>query len=183
MSAWMSSANRESNPVGFERFDKDTTGYVLFPKSALGLMQNCDLPPPVKLFSGPNETLLSKEKGELEILKALRLSQTRAREAERKLRTLIKEKDELSRMLVDDSLRLFAYRQWVRLLELELNLQRRQQQKKEDDVMNYADESKEEENYEKDGIISTKNQWCTAIGLCLAFAGFGFALGYYSYLF
>lgn len=136
------------------------------PTVGFDLMQNCDLPPPLKVFMGPEKTILSSSssiksrlfspiiqmatKGnredqegndndefndddvyrndmvgvnydKLELLKALRLSQTRAREAEKKARVLAKEKDCLSRVLVDEAKILFAHRQWVRLLELQVS--------------------------------------------------------------
>ncbi|KAI8536333.1 hypothetical protein RHMOL_Rhmol10G0248900 [Rhododendron molle] len=112
-------------------------------KSGLDLMQNCDLPPPSKIFTGPDKSVLTsmnrifnnvavadeeEESDEingigdekLELLKALRLSQTRAREAEKKAAGLAKERDFLRNALMEDSLKLFAYRQWVKLLEFEL---------------------------------------------------------------
>ncbi|XP_030499754.2 uncharacterized protein LOC115715094 [Cannabis sativa] len=125
----------------------------------LDLMQNCDLPPPMKVYLGPEKTIVppsmkqynrlfnpmsmglnnNPEKGDknefddddddavvgagnydkLELLKALRLSQTRAREAEKKIKVMAKEKDSLSKALVDEAKILFAHRQWVRLLELQ----------------------------------------------------------------
>ncbi|CAK9171954.1 unnamed protein product [Ilex paraguariensis] len=92
-------------------------GLMLSPKSGIELMQNCDLPPPLKVFSGPDKKVIppmnsligqeeeavafpmsrSGSEGEnLELLRALRLSQTRAREAERKAQVLVKERDTLS---------------------------------------------------------------------------------------
>ncbi|KAJ1398536.1 hypothetical protein SESBI_31015 [Sesbania bispinosa] len=64
------------------------------------------------------------EKGKVELLKALHASQTRAREAEKKISVLRKERDGLSIALLEEAMQLFAYRQHVRLLELQvLNLQ------------------------------------------------------------
>ncbi|KAI3451193.1 hypothetical protein Pfo_007858 [Paulownia fortunei] len=153
MAGWIA-ANQRPKPGAFERIDKDM-GSILSPKPTLNLMQNCDLPPPIKLFSGADKTFHSSiskiysrgggqeaeedeqlhmnndcsENDKLEVLKALRLSQTRAREAERKLGVLSKEKDALSNLLVDESLRLFAHRQWVNLLEFQVfKLQRQQQE-------------------------------------------------------
>lgn len=118
------------------------------------LMQNCDLPPPSKVFLGPDKTVIfsmnrvcnisgkeeeqdSKhygtyqlEKGDdekedkMELLKALEASQTRAREAEKMAAILRKQRDGLSIALLEEAMKLFACRQQVRLLELQvLNLQ------------------------------------------------------------
>ncbi|CAN1261734.1 hypothetical protein LINPERPRIM_LOCUS10966 [Linum perenne] len=101
------------------------------------LMQNCDLPTPSKLYFGSNDLIISsmnrvfammvQEKGQgdeeergkekLELLKAVRLSQTRAREAEKRAESLGKDKEWISNALSAESLQLFAYRQWSKLLE------------------------------------------------------------------
>ncbi|KAJ6289114.1 hypothetical protein OIU76_025001 [Salix suchowensis] len=68
----------------------------------------------------------------LELLKALRLSQTRARDAERKAASLIKERDCVANALFHDSSQLFAYRQWVRLLEFQVLKAQEQQWKQQE---------------------------------------------------
>ncbi|CAI8598190.1 unnamed protein product [Vicia faba] len=116
------------------------------------LMQNCDLPPPSKVFLGSDKTVIlsmnkvcnisgkekeqdskhcglengDDEKDKRELLKALKASQTRAREAEKMAAILNKEKDDLSVALLEEAMQLFACRQRVRLLELQvLNLQQK----------------------------------------------------------
>ncbi|OIV97503.1 hypothetical protein TanjilG_11027 [Lupinus angustifolius] len=126
--------------------------------AGLELMQNCDLPPPSKVFMGPDKALMlsmdrvcsigckeeqSKNSGscgiengdndgdKMELLKALQASQTRAREAEKKAATLRKERDILSMALMEEAMHLFAFRQQVRFLELQVSnsqSQRQQQQ-------------------------------------------------------
>lgn len=93
-------------------------------------MQNCDLPPPSKVFKGLDNILIRPEySGEgngdvFEVLKALRSSQTRAREAEKKCESLTRERDFLSNGLMKEAMRLYGYKQQVRLLELQVfNLQ------------------------------------------------------------
>ncbi|KAI4345278.1 hypothetical protein L6164_012415 [Bauhinia variegata] len=122
------------------------------------LMQNCDLPPPSKVFRGGsgktvmfsmnrvcnngiesvgkeqdsdnckngfeffnwvNEGKIDNDK--VELLKALRSSQTRAREAEKKAAILGKEKECLSDVLLRDAMQLFGYRQQLRLLQLQVS--------------------------------------------------------------
>ncbi|KAG2406813.1 hypothetical protein LR48_Vigan03g308800 [Vigna angularis] len=56
----------------------------------------------------------------MELLKALQASQTRAREAEKKAVVLKKERECLEIVLLGESMHLFAYRQQVRLLDLQL---------------------------------------------------------------
>ncbi|PIN24606.1 hypothetical protein CDL12_02657 [Handroanthus impetiginosus] len=187
-----------ANQMSNHRIENDM-GSIVSPKLTLNLMQNCDLPPPLKLISGPDETFLtsiSKIHGlgrgqeaeennqklfhtykdcsgddKLELLKALRLSQSRAREAERKLTVLTMEKDVLSNLLVQDSLRLFAHRQWITLLEFQvLKLQRQL----EDRHRNYAAPGSPKDHYENSG----SNKWGAAIALLMAITGMGYALGY-----
>ncbi|KAK7387534.1 hypothetical protein VNO78_28412 [Psophocarpus tetragonolobus] len=106
------------------------------------LMQNCDLPPPSKFFMGSDNSVKltmnrfyniagegeeqdskysgADERDKMELLKALQASQTRAREAEKKAAVLEKEREGLSVILLEESMHLFAYRQQVRLLELQV---------------------------------------------------------------
>lgn len=116
--------------------------------SGFDLMQNCDLPPPSKVFMGTDKSVIlsmnrvyniagkgeeedkknsgayriengDDERDKMELLKALQASQTRAREAEKKASILRKEKEGLSMALLEEAMHLFAYRQQVRLLELQ----------------------------------------------------------------
>ncbi|PON41439.1 hypothetical protein PanWU01x14_289620 [Parasponia andersonii] len=167
------------------------------PVVGFDLMQNCDLPPPLKFFMGPEKTIVSSstkyrpfspiQKGidnreeendnnefdgdvyrsdvvgdsydKLELLKALRLSQTRAREAEKKAKVLAKEKDRLSRALVDEAKVLFAHRQWVRLLELQVS-----------SLCSKSKADHHDEDHDRDhGCIT----WVMALAFCLGIAAFG----------
>ncbi|EEF28282.1 uncharacterized protein LOC8278149 [Ricinus communis] len=146
MAGWAASNNNKKlNPGALDENDI-LMGALLARKSSIDLLQNCDLPPPLKVFSGSDRTIRSSmnrvfsmmgkeeennefdihgsvgggENGKLEILKALRLSQTRAREAEKKAASLAKENDCISNALLRESMQLFAYRQWVRLLEVQV---------------------------------------------------------------
>ncbi|XP_050371250.1 uncharacterized protein LOC126789166 [Argentina anserina] len=164
--------------------------FLGLPKSAgLDLIQNCDLPPPMKVFTGSaDKTVVSsinricsmttpedhensheltdmygrdgrQNYEKLELLKALRLSQTRAREAEKKAEKLAREKECLSNDLLAEAKELFAYRQWVRLLELK--------------VSELHSQFAEQEHQECCGCET----WIVALALCLGFAGVGFAFG------
>ncbi|KAM3315807.1 hypothetical protein ACQJBY_034124 [Aegilops geniculata] len=97
------------------------------------LLLNCDLPPPAKLF-GPLPALhLQRERlesaggadekgngdGKDSLLRALRLSQSRAREAEEKLAAAAASSGGLAALLVRDAVALSAHRRWVMMLEAE----------------------------------------------------------------
>ncbi|KAM3231032.1 hypothetical protein ACQJBY_061284 [Aegilops geniculata] len=92
------------------------------------LLLNCDLPPPAKLF-GPLPALHlppraggTDEKGDGgkdSLLRALRLSQSRAREAEEKLAAAAASSGGLAALLVRDAVALSAHRRWVMMLEAE----------------------------------------------------------------
>ncbi|KAL2528005.1 hypothetical protein Fot_20606 [Forsythia ovata] len=186
MAGWLA-ANHKS-----KRTDIDM-GFTFSYKSGLDLVQNCDLPPPIKLFAGPvnkigkvagqevvdDEVLMSKdsEDGKFEILKALRLSQTRAREAERKCSVLLKEREALSNLLLDESLRLFAYQQWVRLLEFQVSKLEREQ--RTESLKSDAGGIPRWEDY---GEGSSSMKRYAAAAFCLAIAGMGLAIGC-SYIF
>lgn len=100
--------------------------------SPFELIRNCDLPPPQNLFPGiddPAATGLGDEErrlrphagdGNLDLLRALRLSQTRAREAEERSAGAAAQRDAVASALIGEAARSSAYRQWVRALELEV---------------------------------------------------------------
>ena len=135
-------------------------------KSGMELMQNCDLPPPVKVFAGSNKTVISsmdricgmmgredgtRDEKKMELLRALHRSQTRAREAERKAAVMAKERDFISNALLVESLQLLAYRQWVKLLEFQVsNLQSQQKKQQEQwSFVGMGGSVMEEDDYEE----------------------------------
>lgn len=168
-------------------------GALLSQKSGIDLLQNCDLPPPVKVFSGWDTTVISPvnrvfglmsreedntgfdinggENEKLELLKALRLSQTRAREAEKKAANLVKERDFISNALLRESMQLFAYRQWLRLLEAQVFKLQSEWQPQEK-----FDEGKDCEGGGGGG--GGGMAWVVAgMAVCLGIAGVGLAFG------
>lgn len=162
-------------------------GYVFSPKTTISLMQNCDLPLPTKLFTGGDGVFvpsISKIYGleldnrvkiyrddKLEILKALHLSQTRATEAEKKLRILAEEKETVSRLLLNESMILLAHRQWVNLLEFHVMKLEREGQ---EEGRERASDQGEEWSMRED---CSSKKWYAAVAVCFAIAGVGFALG------
>ncbi|KAJ4850490.1 hypothetical protein Tsubulata_011951 [Turnera subulata] len=206
MAGWASN-NQKMNSRSPFLSDKDILmGTLLSPKSSgIDLMQNCDLPPPQVVFSGSHNMILSslneafnmkaaaKGRGEddkydlgdekLELLKALRLSQTRAREAERKAASLVVERDRLSAALLKESMQLFAYRQWVRLLEVQVLMSQRElSQSKEQTSCGDCGESeaaagellKKGKGFVEDEDGIDDQSWIVALVLCLGFVGFAF---------
>lgn len=188
--------NSVLNPgVLYGEEDYKVKGHQLFSyKSGFELMQNCDLPPPVKVFAGPEKIILSpitredfdgsggmEFSGEkLELLKALRLSQTRAREAERKLCILSKERDDLSKFLLEESLQLFAYKQWLKLMEYQVSKLEKQEKKKKQECAacqrgTICWDAAKIEDEEDDQKGSKSMKWFVAFAFCLGIAGFGFA--------
>lgn len=162
-------------------------------KSGVDFMQNCDLPPPLKVFTGLDKAVAlsmsrvcsigqdqndedeGNDENSLELLKALRLSQTRAREAEKKIAELAEEKDRLSNALVKDSLQLFGYRQCVRLLEIQvskLQSQLLKQNKNSDSDTCSCD--KQDEGIEAGN--GDEISWLVALALCLGIATVGFCI-------
>lgn len=170
----------------------------------LELLQNCDLPPPLKVFTGLNKTVISSmdrncrligkvddhqdkdlniytsdnNDKKLELLKALRLSQTRAREAEKEAATLALERDRLSNSLLDQAREMFAYRQWVRFLELKISSLNQKWVPSKKHACYDCGSSKivkiMEEGDEGEGVSFS---WMFALKLCLGIAGVGFVLG------
>lgn len=149
------------------------------------LLQNCDLPPPLKVFPGINPTaklygLMGDQEDEEDgfcggddrvgLLKALQLSQTRAREAEKRIEGFTKERDCLSDAVLRESLQGMAYRNWVRVLECQvsvLKLKVKQQEgEKEGRVVKMGEGGEE--------VSGWFFSWVIPLGI--AGLGFGFAL-------
>ncbi|XP_049372085.1 uncharacterized protein LOC125836989 [Solanum verrucosum] len=184
MAGWLMN-NQKLSPMGL-MINKDEMNYVFGQKQKSSLdflMQNCDLPPPLKVFSGPDmnddnvkeaniEVRQELGSDRLEVLKALRRSQTRAREAERKYLALQKEKEALSNLMLDESARALAYRNWIKVLELQLlQLKTQKQQKQQQQQYEHVDEwnrTKEDENG-TNGVT-----WLIAVAFCLGIAAIGY---------
>ncbi|XP_029124399.1 uncharacterized protein [Elaeis guineensis] len=152
---------------------------------ATDLLQNCDLPPPLKLFSPieddekknkitainstplvPQNSLPTPAPSEnSSLLRALRLSQTRAREAEKKASLANARNEHMATLLLEESLRLSAHRQWVKLLEAEVAM-----------LQEKILWSRTEEHAEGDAMPAAAT-WCLALALCLGIGGVGIALG------
>lgn len=201
MAVWPAN-NPKSISKGVDGNDMLLMGLTISQKNVgVDLMQNCDLPPPMKVFTGSDKTVISSmnrickmmgredeideeqslyrygvENDRLELLKALRLSQTRAREAEKKAAILAKERDCLENALLEEAKELFAYRQLVRLLELQVSylnskwIQREKQGICGCDSSMFMKEGDEEDDRESITRIM-------ALALCLGIAGVGFVYG------
>lgn len=200
MAAGWSLNNQKSNSKAFDG-NEMVMGFELSQKPGIDLMQNCDLPPPMKVFTGSDKTVMSSmnrifgmmgkedeneefnvyrsggENEKLELLKALRSSQTRAREAEKKAASLVNEKNCLSNALLEEATRLFACRQWVRLLELQVSKLQPQclhQHNQKTDCGCGGAKGAEGDGDENGGGGVT---WFVALAFCLGFVGVGFAFG------
>ncbi|XP_026391117.1 uncharacterized protein LOC113286732 [Papaver somniferum] len=185
-------------------------------RTYVDLMQNCDLPPPQKVFAGAEKSVINcttntphyhsikncggedefsipKEVSEIEkmnLLRALQLSQTRAREAEKKAKVVTQERDNLANSFLRESLRMFAYKQWVKLLEFEVSQLQSQNENEhklprcscETDSSSSSEEEEVVGNEEEEGVVGNVT-WYMALALCFGFAGVGFVFGcrYYYY--
>ncbi|KAL3721779.1 hypothetical protein ACJRO7_034166 [Eucalyptus globulus] len=176
--------------------------------SPFELIRNCDLPPPQKLFPGIDDPAalpalvgLGDEKrrlrsypaaggggggggGEVELLRALRLSQTRAREAEERGAAAAAERDAVARALIGEAARSSAYRRWVRVLELEVAALKSKTRRRPDGELlrrrrercgrsaEEGDSDEEEEEEERGASMA----WMVALAIPLGIAGIGLAL-------
>ncbi|CAN4114867.1 unnamed protein product [Withania somnifera] len=182
--------NHKLSPMGLmiNKDEMNMSSYNVFgqnQKSSLDLMQNCDLPPPLKVFSCPAKSVLlspvkddnvkeaniepKQELGSdrLEVLKALRRSQTRAREAERKYLALCKEKEAISNLMLEESARSLAYRNWIKVLELQILQLKAQKQQLQYEHVDRWKRKKEDANG-TNGVT-----WFIAVAFCLGIAAIG----------
>ncbi|XP_072972545.1 uncharacterized protein [Typha angustifolia] len=178
-----------------ENYEKEMfmAGYAISNRSITDLLQNCDLPPPLKLFTPLDEDEKSTTRQNLQperppskpnkwedelglnngenpsLMRALQLSQTRAREAERKVSLASVRNHQMAALLLEESLRLTAHRQWVRMLEAETSMLR--------DKLLYQQKEEQTEEEEAAAALPAAATWYLALALCLGIAGVGFALG------
>lgn len=102
------------------------------------------------------------------LLRALRLSQSRAREAEEKLAAAGASNGDLAALLVRDAVALSAHRRWVMMLEAENSLLRGAEPD--------PDDGGEEEAAARSGGGGVA-AWWVALAVCVGIAGVGLALG------
>lgn len=69
--------------------------------------------------SSENRLLSGNEPSKAQLLEALRHSQTRAREAEKAAQKAYTEKEHIVKLFFRQASQLFAYKQWIQLLQLE----------------------------------------------------------------
>ncbi|KAI0495890.1 hypothetical protein KFK09_022197 [Dendrobium nobile] len=154
----------------------DTAFPSLKPAVATELLQNCDLPPPLKRFS-PEQSLLGvygySNKQSL-LMAALQRSQSRAREAERKEKLAIMRSGKLGAMLLEESMKLLVMRRWAMLLELEIAVLRREEWRGlGDDAAAMAAKEEEEEGQAR----AAGTKWCLVVALCIGIVGAGYLFG------
>ncbi|XP_074592226.1 uncharacterized protein LOC141848014 [Curcuma longa] len=173
-------------------------GFDLSKRSVSDLLQNCDLPPPVKLIfpledhgGGDHSHRAAAEERKINVevadqwdigqsgpaestrlLRALQLSQTRAREAEQKAAEESRRRQELSKLLLEEALRLSSYRRWAMLLEAEISVLRKQ---------GLAPQPRDDDEEEEGEVVAaaTAAAWWLTLALCIGIAGVGFAMGRY----
>ncbi|KAG6467017.1 hypothetical protein ZIOFF_075202 [Zingiber officinale] len=119
------------------------------------------------------------------LLRALQLSQTRAREAEKKAADESDRSHELSRLLLEDALRLSAYRRWATLLEAEnsmlrlkgLTTRRPQEEEEEGQEEDEREEAKAKAKAKakKKATPGPMAGW-VALASCVGIAGVGFVV-------
>ncbi|XP_021719840.1 uncharacterized protein LOC110687460 [Chenopodium quinoa] len=201
MASWAGATPKNQQMFNVKGFDENELmmGFMLSQKPGNDLIQNCDLPPPTKVFSGlpDNVTVISPmnrkkvqtfvgdhDHGDefdvgdrkMGLLKALRLSQTRAREAEAKYAAITKERDALACAVVQDSMQIFAYRQFVKLLEFQVTQLQQQQKQQQQQVI--CDHGKRKQGDEGgDGSGSNGLTLLITMAFCLGIAGVGIAVG------
>ncbi|XP_048127951.1 uncharacterized protein LOC115739379 [Rhodamnia argentea] len=174
----ISSPNLRPGKAKMENENENENHSISCLVSPFELIRNCDLPPPQKLFPGiddPAAMGLGDEKrgprphpgdGRLELLRALRLSQTRAREAEERSAEAAAERDAVATALIGEAARSAAYRRWVRVLELEVAALRSRTRRREREE---GDSAEEEER-------RASMAWMVALAIPLGIAGIGLAL-------
>ncbi|XP_020255804.1 uncharacterized protein LOC109832795 [Asparagus officinalis] len=151
-------------------------------RSSSDLLQNCDLPPPLKLFSPFDvkddvdktktrkdaEAAPANQNENSSLLRALQLSQSRAREAEKKAADASEDNKKMAALVLEESLRLSAHRRWMRILEEEILLM----QKGRKPRSGFCEEAEREGG--EDAVLA----WCLTLAICV---GIGVVFGRYMF--
>ncbi|KAG6467016.1 hypothetical protein ZIOFF_075201 [Zingiber officinale] len=142
-------------------------GFDLSKRSASDLLQNCDLPPPVKMIfpledhggGGDHSHRASAEERNNNVDVA---DQSDAQ---------LGPAESTSKLMLEEALRLSSYRRWVMLLEAEISVLRKQ------GLAPRPREDKEEE--EEEEVVAAAAAWWLTLALCIGIAGVGFVMGRY----
>jgi hypothetical protein len=119
-------------------------------------------------MSSPRSDDLSKG----QLLEALRHSQTRAREAERAAREACAEKDRVITILLKQASQMLAYKQWLKLLEMEaLYLQMKKEEEQEEQVKGMNLKKRKQRGEKKKKGETGRYMMAFALGFSLIGAG------------
>ncbi|KAM0948719.1 hypothetical protein DsansV1_C06g0062361 [Dioscorea sansibarensis] len=97
-------------------------------------------------------------------LRALQLCQTRAREAEKRSK-------KMADMLLRESVKLCAYKHWVKMLEIRVLVLENGNEKRM--LCEHDDDDDDDDDDDEASSVS----WCSVLAICFGVAGMGFMLG------
>ncbi|KAL1220710.1 hypothetical protein V5N11_035512 [Cardamine amara subsp. amara] len=125
-------------------------------------------------MSSPRSDDLSKA----QLLEALRHSQTRAREAEKAAREACAEKDRLITILLRQASQMLAYKQWLKLLEMEaLYMQMKEEEEEEEEQIKGINLKKRKQRGKKKKMCEI-GRYMMAFALGFSLIGAGLFLGW-----
>ena len=122
---------------------------------------------------------MSDDLSKAQILEALRHSQTRAREAEKTAREACAEKELVMTIFLRQASHLLAYKEWLKLLEMEANY--RQMKKEEEEELGQikgVNLKKRKQRGKKNKMVEIGRRYMVAFALGFSLIGAGLFLGW-----
>ncbi|KAF3587102.1 hypothetical protein F2Q69_00025587 [Brassica cretica] len=129
--------------------------------------------------TSPKSSLMSDDLSKAQILEALRHSQTRAREAEKTAREACAEKELVMTIFLRQASHLLAYKEWLKLLEMEANY--RQMKKEEEEELGQikgVNLKKRKQRGKKNKMVEIGRRYMVAFALGFSLIGAGLFLGW-----
>ncbi|KAJ0235661.1 hypothetical protein HA466_0264550 [Hirschfeldia incana] len=129
--------------------------------------------------TSPKSSPKSDDLSKAQLLEALRHSQTRAREAEKAAKEAYDEKDRLITVLMRQASHILAYKQWIKLLEMEsLYLQMKRDEEEQGQVEGMNLKKRKQRGKKKSKRMGEIGRYMMAFALGFSLVGAGLLLGW-----
>lgn len=129
--------------------------------------------------TSPKSSPRSDDLSKAQLLEALRHSQTRAREAEEAAKEVCAEKDRLITILLRQASQILAYKQWLKLLEMEaLYLQMKKKEDEEEEQIKGINLKKRKQIGKKEKKMGEIGRYMVAFALGFSLIGAGLLSGW-----
>ncbi|KAF8111511.1 hypothetical protein N665_0074s0043 [Sinapis alba] len=128
--------------------------------------------------ASPKSSPKSDDLSKVQLLEALRHSQTRAREAEKAAKEACAEKDRLITILMRQASQILAYKQWIKLLEMESLYLQMKEEEEEEQIEGMNLKKRKQRGKKKNKKMGEIGRYMMAFALGFSLIGAGLLLGW-----